>query len=285
MKANFFTIGVNANVEFKDCESERDVDNHVQSLAYWAQRAGKGTGIITTSTVSDASPAGAFAHSSNRLWESDADVIKSNNDPQKCQDIASQLIKNSPGNKFNVIMGGGTVKFLPKDAKDVDGNAGEREDGENLIELWKQNNPNGEYITNREGLQNIDYQKTTSVLGLFTPGYMSYNLDANRTKEPSLEEMTAAAIKLLETEENGYFLFVEGGRIDHGNHETKAHKAVDETVEFHKAIQRAVNITSQQDTLIVVTSDHSHTLSIAGYPQRGANILGINRQISELTRK
>ncbi|KAF2886528.1 hypothetical protein ILUMI_19648, partial [Ignelater luminosus] len=87
--------------------------------------------------------------------------------------------------------------------------------------------------------------------------------------------MTEKAIKLLSHGENGYFLFVEGGRIDHAHHSTKARKALNETVEFHKAIQVAVGMTNPEDTLIVVTSDHAHTMSLNGYPDRGNDILGI----------
>lgn len=66
-----------------------------------------------------------------------------------------------------------------------------------------------------------------------------------------------------------------GGRIDHGHHATLAQKALDETVEFSKAIQKAVDLTDQRDTLIVVTSDHAHTMSFSGYPQRDNNIFGM----------
>lgn len=68
----------------------------------------------------------------------------------------------------------------------------------------------------------------------------------------------------------------EGGRIDHGHHEAQAMKALDETVEFSEAIKKAVEMTSRNDTLIVVTSDHAHTMSVAGYPDRGNPILGLN---------
>lgn len=151
---------------------------------------------------------------------------------------------------------------------------GQRLDGENLIKLWNNKNPDGVYITNRQGLKGIDYRKTSHLLGLFAPSHMSYNLDADRKKQPSLEEMISAAIQLLKKGKNGYFLFVEGALIDFANHETKAQKAIDETVELHKAVQKAVDLTSRDDTLVVVTADHSHTLTISGYPARGNNIFG-----------
>lgn len=275
VKGNFFTIGVNGKVGLQDCKGEKNPDNHVHSLAYWAQKAGKGTGIVTTTTVTHASPSGAYAHTSNRMWECDSDIIQSGHDPNECQDIASQLIKNTPGNKLKVILGGGAAKFIPKRQRDANGFPGERSDGQNLINLWKQNNPGGQFVYNKATLNAVNLKTTSSILGLFTPSHMAYNTDADRTKEPSLQELTETAIQLLQQEEKGYFLFVEGGRIDHGNHATKAYKALNETIELHKAIDAAVKLTSRKDTLILLTADHSHTLSIAGYPDRGNDILGL----------
>jgi alkaline phosphatase len=59
-----------------------------------------------------------------------------------------------------------------------------------------------------------------------------------------------------------------------GHHDTKAHLALDEAVEFAKAIQTAADLTDEEDTLIVVTADHAHTMTISGYPIRGNEILG-----------
>lgn len=93
--------------------------------------------------------------------------------------------------------------------------------------------------------------------------------------EPSLSQMTETAIKILQKEDKGFFLFVEGGKIDIAHHENKARLALEETLEFDKAIQIAAKLTNENDTLIVVTADHAHTMSINGYPQRGFDILGI----------
>lgn len=118
--------------------------------------------------------------------------------------------------------------------------------------------------------------ETEYLLGLFENDHCLYHLDAvNSTIEPTLSEMTEAAIKLLSRDANGFFLFVEGGRIDHAHHSTQAMRALDETEQFSEAIQRAVDLTSREDTLIVVTSDHAHTMSLSGYPDRGNAILGV----------
>lgn len=282
VKANYLTIGVNGHVKLDDCKAESDIANQVESLAVWAQKAHKGTGIVTTTRVTHASPAGAYAHTSNRDYESDADVQRLNKNPEHCRDIASQLILNSPGKDFDVILGGGRTKFLPAGFVDKDGVKGERIDQVDLTKVWERKHRNGKYVTNRDELLDLNCKKTEQILGLFTGSHMSYNLEANRQKEPSLEEMTVTAIKLLSKNPNGYFLFVEGGRIDHAHHETRAILALDETVEFSKAIQAAVDITSQKDTLIVVSADHAHTLSMAGYPFRGNDIVGIGNELSDI---
>lgn len=100
-----------------------------------------------------------------------------------------------------------------------------------------------------------------------------YNVDRDPEMDPTLEEMTEAAIKILSKGPKGYFLFVEGGMIDQAHHFNMAGKALDETAEFSKAIKKASELTNEKDTLIVVTADHAHTMNIGGYPKRGANIL------------
>lgn len=103
---------------------------------------------------------------------------------------------------------------------------------------------------------------------------MGYNLTANKSLEPTLVEMTETAIRVLSKGQNGYYLFVEGGLIDWAHHSNAARLSLDETVMLSKAVQRAVELTSRDDTLIVVTSDHSHTMTVNGYPHRGNDIFG-----------
>ncbi|CAB3230331.1 unnamed protein product [Arctia plantaginis] len=99
----------------------------------------------------------------------------------------------------------------------------------------------------------------------------------NKTTEPTLAELTETAIKILRRNNKGIFLFVEGGRIDHGHHDNRVQFALDETVQLSEAVKRAAGLLSQDDTLIVVTADHAHVMSINGYSNRGHDILGISR--------
>jgi alkaline phosphatase len=86
--------------------------------------------------------------------------------------------------------------------------------------------------------------------------------------------MTARAIQLLSRDRDGFFLMVEGGRIDHAHHLGNAYRALLETVELSNAVRTAQAIVDPNDTLIVVTADHSHVLTMSGYPTRGNDILG-----------
>lgn len=269
-------------MRINECEAANRTINHAHSILHWAQKAGKRTGVVTTTRVTHASPAGTYAHVANREFECDADVIRFEQNLAECRDIAKQLIMDAPGRDLDVIFGGGRSKFLGQDILDEQKFAGQRKDGLNLIDMWRKQNPNGKYVYDRDGLKEIRCGETDKVLGIFSPDQMSYNLDADREKEPSLGEMTVAALNILSEGDSGYVLFVEGGRIDHGHHDSLARKALDETVEFSKAIQAAVDLTDSSDTLIVVTADHSHTMSISGYPARGTDILGFNTDVSDV---
>lgn len=114
---------------------------------------------------------------------------------------------------------------------------------------------------------NVDTDGTDFLLGLFNSDELDFNLDTDKDKNPSLSEMTHTAIKMLEKNENGYFLFISHGLIDKAHHKNFAQIALDETKEFSNAIEMARNITND-DTLIVVTANHAQTLIFNGYPVR-----------------
>ncbi|XP_037944017.1 membrane-bound alkaline phosphatase [Teleopsis dalmanni] len=278
VKANYATIGVNAAVELSDCIAQNNTYHHISSIAEWAQEQGLATGLITTTAVTHASPAGLYAHIANRNWENDAEVLKDNGDPDLCPDIATQLIHGKVGKKFKVILGGGRVHFLPHTENDLNGEPGRRLDNKNLIKEWQQEHgSHAYYVQTKEELLHLPHN-TDHLLGLFAGNHMPFHLDANKTIIPDLNELVNVALNILErlSNDKGYLLFVEGGRIDHAHHKTLAMKALDETAEFAKAIDYAREHTSIDDTLIVVTSDHSHTMSVAGYSSRKNDIFGIN---------
>lgn len=261
-----------------------DPANQVSSIAAWAQQAGKSTGFVTTTSLTHASPSGTYAHVANRFWECDADIVNitAPTDTSECMDIAQQLITQRPGCDFNVIMGGGMSKFLPNTLQDTFGKIGERQDGKNLLATWQTLHPNGVIVTDRDQLLSLDTSQVSDIMGIFNSDIMEYHSLADSTKQPTLAEMTEVALNMLQQNDQGYFIFIEGGNIDTAHHVNKAALALYETLEFEKAIQLARDMTDPQDTLIVVTSDHSHTMTMGGYAGRGSPILGLNQHDRDL---
>ncbi|OXA46484.1 Alkaline phosphatase [Folsomia candida] len=230
IKANDATIGVTSKVLRGSCAGQADPTNQVSSVLSWAQAAGKSTGIVTTTRVTHASPAGTYSHIADRDWENDGKVKADGENPKICEDIATQLIKREPGIKINVILGGGRQQFTPKSEKDAEFPtlSGYREDGVNLIDEWisMKNSSRGRYVSGRDQLLTVDPAETDYLLGLFDPSHVSYYDQQLANNDPTLEEMTEAAIKILGKNPNGFFLFVEGGRIDHAHHDNFAHRAM-----------------------------------------------------------
>ncbi|XP_046428321.1 membrane-bound alkaline phosphatase-like [Neodiprion virginianus] len=282
VKTNDGVIGLNAGVSYGDCEAMTNTSNHLSSIAQWALEGGKSAGIVTTTRVTHASPSGTYARTADRNWESDADVNDDGFNASVCLDIATQLITTYPGQDFQVILGGGRREFLPTTTVDDEGDYGYREDGVDLIETWKQDKTDRDssysYVWNRSGLRQIidNPDDVDYLLGLFESSHCQYQLEADPVTEPTLTEMTEAAIKILQKNSNGYFLFVEGGRIDHAHHSTYTRLALAETVELASAVRIADEMTDESDTLILVTADHAHVMSLSGYPVRGNDILGLS---------
>jgi len=131
-------------------------------------------------------------------------------------------------------------------------------------------------VWDKSQLEAINPANTSHLLGLFERSHMKYEVDraTDTGGEPSLSEMTSKAIDILAKNPQGFFLMVEGGRIDHAHHAGDAYRALNETIEFSRAVKVALEKTDAQKTLIIVTADHSHVLTIAGYPKRGNSILG-----------
>ncbi|XP_041979175.1 membrane-bound alkaline phosphatase-like [Aricia agestis] len=278
VKTMYGVIGLDGNVTRASCHSQLYQPNRVSSIGQWALDKGLDVGIVTTTRVTHASPAGMYAHTSERNWESDVDI------PEECRtlgcrDIAYQLVNENPGRQFKVIMGGGRRELTPNLTTPLGNSNGKRLDGVDLTDVWHvdkvEKNATHQYVTDRSELMKVFNSDDLPeyLLGLFHNDHMDYHLKAK--DQPTLEEMVEVAIKMLSRNPRGYFLFVEGGRIDHAHHDSLAQLALDETVEYSKAVQKARDLTNEEDTLIVVSSDHAHTMTVAGYPSRGNDILGV----------
>lgn len=272
VKANYGTMGLTAEVKRYDCIAGLDKNTHTPSIMEWAQSDCKATGFVTTSKVTHATPGGLYAHIANRYWENDQNVLEDMCDPNETIDIARQLIYSDVGKKFKVILGGGRAEFRDKSIIDEEQEPGWRGDGKDLINEWvldHQKNGNATFIWNKQQMKSINVNDVDYLLGLFEADHCMYNIDIYNqqleNQEPSLSEMTEMAIRMLSKEKKGYVLFVESGRIDMAHHDTEARRALDETREFSKTIELARMMTSEEDTLIVVTADHAHVMSYNGY--------------------
>jgi len=266
-------IGVNQSVPRGDCKAAKN--NHLDTILELSEKAGLATGIVTTTRITHATPASAYAHAPERDWENDSEIPASQK-KYGCGDIARQFIDFSTGDGIDVAFGGGRANFLPADDRDDQGLKGKRQDGRHLIREWREKHGDGQYVWDQAGFNTLDMDRKGPVFGLFNSDHMNYEADRvdATLHEPSLPEMTQKAIRLLEKKGGGYFLLVEAGRIDHGHHRGNAYRALHDGVALAKAVQAAKEITNRDDTLIIVTADHSHGFVMTGYATRGNPILG-----------
>ncbi len=276
IKTRAGVIGINQYADRENCQSS--LGTEVPSLMQQAAERGLATGFVTTTRITHATPASTYAHTPERDWENDS-ALPEEALQHGCKDIAQQLLEFSYGDGINVALGGGIEQFTPESKTDpVTGRAGLRKDERDLTQEWTARYNNSAFIWNKEQLAAIDVNSTQHLLGLFSRSQMDYAYDRNASDstQPDLPSMTEVAIRLLQAQSasSGFFLMVEAGRIDHAHHAGNAYRALNDTRELSDAVQVALNLTNEQDTLIVVTADHSHSLTIGGYATRGNPILG-----------
>jgi len=221
------------------------------TLTQRAKKAGMSVGVISTARITHATPAAMYGRAVDRGWETDKDVnpraVKA-----RCTGLSTQLLKNSP----DIVLGGGRSKFTDAQLEDWQAKAG--------------------HIYVKDAADFRAATKDATLLGLFTESHMSYEADRDDAKEPSLAEMTGATIDALAARGTGYVIMVEAGRVDHAHHGTNAFRALTDMQALNEAVQVAKD-KSGDDTLILVTADHSHVFTMAGYPVRGNPILGLVR--------
>ena len=245
--------------------------NELNTFLELMEDQGRSTGIVSTARITHATPAATYARSPERNWESN-DGLSDEAVENGCADIAAQLVGLDVGDGIDVILGGGRRHFITAD------NGGKRTDERDLTTEWleRYGDQTASYVQTGSELAAADLAATDKLLGLFTSSHMSYDADrtANSKDEPSISDMTDAAIELLSKNEDGYFLMVESGRIDHGHHAGSAYSALHDTIAFAEAVKTAADKVNLEETLILVTADHSHVMTIAGYGTRGNPILG-----------
>ncbi len=251
---------INGNKGINNCTGDNGTP--VPTILELAKAAGKSVGAVTTTELTHATPAATYSHICHR----DAAYA-----------IAEQAVPGGAGfntalgDGVDVLMGGGANHWTPYSAS----NKGGRADGRDLTaELSAQGY---QYVTTQSDLAKIESGK---LLGLFSAkSHLDYELDrvakGAANTQPSLSEMTAKAIDLLSQNSQGYFLMVEGGRIDHALHATNAKRSLTDAVALDEAVKTALGKVDLTDTLIVVTADHDHTMTINGYSAKGNPVLDL----------
>jgi len=220
----------------------------LKTILEMAKENGKATGLVTTSGITDATPAGFVAHVAHRSEE---------------EKIADQLVKSD----VNILFGGRKEFFLPQSEK------GKRKDGRNLLNDARENG----YVVveTAEEMKKADGKK---ILGLFNQSNMLFEIDRKESTEPSLAEMTTKALEVLSKEEQGFFLMVEGGRIDHAAHYYDIGAVISDTLAFDDAVRVAYDFQkANPDTLFIITSDHeTGGLVVLPYTPTSKEYEGIN---------
>lgn len=287
VKTDVGTIGVDEDIVRGDCATV--AGNELVTALELAELGGRSTGIVSTARITHATPAATYAKSADRNWEDISDMPEAEL-AKGCRDIALQLVEfeenleakfGVKSDGLEVAMGGGRRHFLPKDPAfnspdAVSSTEGDRTDGRDLTAEWQAKYPQGAYVYDQAGFDALNPDRVSNLFGLFNESHMQYEADRGNdiAGEPSIAEMTGKAIDVLDNNRRGFFLMVESGRIDHAHHAGNAYNALTDTIAMAEAVQTAVEKTDPKNTLIIVTADHSHVFTIAGYPKRGNPILG-----------
>lgn len=263
---NAGVIGLDDTTEYQDFNRDGD-GARVRTLLEQAQRRGMKTGVISTARLTHATPAATYAHINDR---NDENAIA-------LQSLPGDATYNQAlGDGIDLLFGGGRQYYVPSTVTDEEGGRGSRTDGRDLRREYQ--SAGYTYVWNKAGFSTLA-RNSLPVIGLFERGHMEYEYDrlTDTGGEPSLTEMTLKAIDLLGKgrrrnrgwgADNGYFLMVESGRIDHAHHEGNALRAIHDAQELDRAIGAAARTVDLRDTLIIVSADHSHVFNIAGYPLR-----------------
>ncbi|MCL7746863.1 alkaline phosphatase [Halalkalibacter alkaliphilus] len=194
---------------------------------------GKTVGIVSTNTVTDATPAGFVAKVPDRAGQ---------------DEIARQIFEG----RYDIALGGGERFFQP-----------DAQDGTDLIASFEEEGY--DIVRNKDELNNYEPTADSKLLGLFHPSFMNYVSDreVKDSEEPTLVEMSQKAIEAASQNDDGFFLMLEGARIDHASHAADFVGIWRETIEFDNAVEYAVNWSKEDgETLVVVLADHE-TMGIA----------------------
>lgn len=274
IKTNDGAISVNQTIDRNEINADVVAAKSVKTIMEQAEERGMSTGVVSTARLTHATPAVNYAHIGNRDWEADSNLPAG----ATVKDIARQMLEFPYGDGIEVALGGGRSYFTRNTDADPEypTQKGRRKDGRDLTSEWTSQFSDSAYVWNKAQFDAVDTENTKHLLGLFERSHMRYEADRGLDAggEPSLAEMTEKAIKVLNNNKKGFYLMVEGGRIDHAHHAGNASRALTDTIALSDAVKKARELTNDRDTLIIITADHSHVFTIGGYPSRGNPILG-----------
>jgi alkaline phosphatase len=261
----------------KDANGNDTIDNCVPgngraapTILELAKANGKSVGAVTTTEMTHATPASTFAHSCHR---------------NTAYSIAAQIVPGGPGyntalgDGVDVLMGGGRNLFTPFDATS---NKKGRSDGRDMLAEF---GARGYTVATNAG-QMQAARAGRKFVGIYSASsHLDYEME-RRAEQPALSQMALKAVDLLAPNPKGFFLMVEGGKIDHALHDSNAKRAMVETIAFDDAIKAVIARMKVLDpglrnTLIVITADHDHAIAMNGYAKRGNPILDIVRNYSD----
>ena len=231
------------------CARNRNNLDHpkVETISEFAKRMrGMAVGVVTTTEIEDATPAGMVAHTRSR---------------RDYDDIVKMFFDVQP----EVILGGGSVNFLPTSVS-----GGRRTDGENYIDKFK--GAGYTFVSTKTELAAA--ASPSKLLGLFNTGNIDGALDRFFLKkgtvsrfpdQPDLTDQLRVALDILSKHDKGFVLMVESGRIDKYTHSLDWERAVYDTIMLDNAVKMAKDFAAtRNDTLIIVVADHAHPTAVIG---------------------
>jgi alkaline phosphatase len=257
--ANSGVIGFGPETEFGDFNKDGD-GPPLSTLLERAKQRGLSVGIVSTARVTHATPAACYSHINSR--DDEAAIA--------LQALPSDATFNRElGTGIDLILGGGRQFFVPSTVTDEEGGTGSRSDGRDLRAEFQA--AGYTYLWNAAQFAAVS-PKQLPLLGLFERSHMEYEHDrpSDAGGEPSLTELTTKAVTLLSArgKDDGFFLMVEAGRIDHAHHAGNAWRALSDAEELDFAVGETLKLVNLKETLVLVTADHSHVFTMAGYPLR-----------------
>lgn len=212
--------------------TEEDWMRPVANVLEGAKRTGRATGIVATSEIQHATPAGFSAHHANR---------------KHFEVLAKQQVYQN----IDVVLGGGKASLLPVKSSGI------RKDGEDLVKVIQ--NKGYDFVETKEALLNATSNK---IWGSFSHTALAFDMDREATnpEQPTLSQMTEKAIHTLSKDKDGFFLFIEGSKPDWAAHANDPIGMISDVLAFDEAVAKALQFARKDgNTLLIAVADHGNS--------------------------